>query len=409
MKAKRIEHTGRAVAILALSCLICMVLSTGAARSETNLLRVVKGKSIVLQYHEKVKTVSLANDDIADVVSVTPTELVVIGNEVGITSLMVWGESGKYTEYDVEVDRNTSDRQVVLEVQVAEVNRTAISEYGIDFLILDHGDGVALGEQVVGSYVGGVTTPDPLSESILAQEGITGVLKWLGNKQDVSAAIKALQKKGDLKLLANPHLISFSGEQANFLVGGEFPVPVAQTVSATGVNSVTIEWKEYGVRLSFVPTIVDTNLINLRIAPEVSSLDWANAVTFAGFDIPSLRTRKADATVEMNSQQSLVLGGLLSTETFKTVSRLPILGHIPILNFVFSRRETNTMETELLIVVSPRIIESIADETIPPLPGEEIGVGTQGALPTPSLETAARSSLPAEDTTAVEQIGTGGD
>jgi len=149
------------------------------------------------------------------------------------------------------------------------------------------------------------------------------------------------------------------------------PVPIAQTVAGGGVPSVTVEWKEYGVKLDFVPTIVDTNLINLKISPEVSSLDWANLVSFGGYDIPAIRTRKADATVELNSQQSVVLGGLLSTEESQTIKRVPILGHIPVLNFFFSRRETTRSETELLIIVSTRIIYSVAEEKIPLLPWDK--------------------------------------
>ncbi|MGB2805874.1 MAG: pilus assembly protein N-terminal domain-containing protein [Candidatus Zixiibacteriota bacterium] len=342
-----------------------------SSQADNQLLRVMKGKSIVLPYPEKVQTVSLANEDIADVVTVTPTELVVIGKEVGITTLIVWGESQTHTAYDVKVERDVSGQQVVLEVQVAEVNTSAISEYGLDFLMVDRDPShIKKGDKILGTYGGQVTSPDPDSRDLFAQDGIAGVIKWLGDKREFSTIIKALQQKGDLRLLANPKLLCLSGEEASFLVGGEIPVAVAQTVSA-GVPAITVQWKEYGVKLDFVPTIVDTNLVNLKISPEVSSLDWANAIAFGGYTIPAMRTRKADATVELNSEQSVVLGGLLSTEEIKTIKRVPILGHIPIINFFFSRKETNKSETELLIIVSPRIITSVAEETIPLLPGTE--------------------------------------
>jgi pilus assembly protein CpaC len=343
-----------------------------SSQADNQVLRVVKGRSIVLPYPEKVQTVSLANEDVADVVTVTPTDLVVIGKEVGITTLIVWGESKRYTAYDVKVERDISGEQVVLQVQVAEVNRRALSEYGLDFLMVDQDPShIKKGDKILGTYAGQVTSPDPNSRQLFAQEGITGVIKWLGDKREFSTVIKAMQERGDLKLLANPSLLCLSGEQASFLVGGEVPVPIAQTASGGGAPSISIEWREYGVRLDFLPTVVDTNLINLRITPEVSSLDWANAVSFAGWDVPALRSRKADATVELNSEQSVVLGGLLSTEETKTVKRVPILGHIPLINFFFSRKETSRSETELLIVVSPRIIASRSQETIPPLPGTE--------------------------------------
>jgi Flp pilus assembly secretin CpaC len=351
--------------------ILTFVFFASDSKAQEHLLRVVKGKSTVLNYPEKIQTVSLANEDIADVVSVTPTDLVVIGKEVGVTSLVVWGESRKYTMYDIKVERNISGQQVVLEVQVGEVNKSALSQYGLDFLMADSDPRhIKKGDKILGTYAGQVTSPDPLSQQLFAQDGITAVIKWLGDKQEFSTIIKALQQKGDLKLLANPQLLTLSGEKASFLVGGEVPVPVAQTVTAGGTPSVTIEWKEYGVRLNFLPTIVDSNLINLKISPEVSSLDWANMVSFGGYSIPALRTRKADATVELNSEQSVVLGGLLSTEESKTIKRVPILGHIPIISFFFSRKERTKSETELLIIVSPRIVSSIAEETIPPLPGE---------------------------------------
>jgi pilus assembly protein CpaC len=342
--------------------------------AQQQLIRVVKGKSTILNYPEKIQTVSLANEEIADVVSVTPTDLVVIGKAVGVTSLAVWGESKKHTMYDVKVERNISGQQVVLEVKVGEVNKSALSAYGLDFLLLDRDPrhNIRPGEEVtVGTYAGQVTSPDPNSRELFAQDGITAVIKWLGDKKELSTIIKALEQQGDLRVLANPQLLTLSGEEASFLVGGEIPVPVAQTVGASGVPSVTIQWKEYGTRLHFVPTIVDTNLVNLKISPEVSSLDYANMVSFGGYTIPALRTRKADATVELNSQQSVVLGGLFSSEESKTIKRVPILGHIPILNFIFSRKESTKSETELLIIVSPRIINSVAEETIPPLPWEQ--------------------------------------
>lgn len=358
--------------VLATSIFLFVLLASNL-RAQTEVLRVVKGKSIVLPYSEKVHTVSLADEEIADVVSVTPTDLVVIGKEVGTTSLIVWGESKRYTVYDIKVERNVSGQQVVLEVQVAEVNKSGLSEYGLDFLMYDDDPRhMSLeGTKILGTYAGQVTSPDPESRHLFAQEGITGVIKWLGDRREFSTIIRALQQKGDLKLLANPKLLCLSGREASFLVGGEVPVPIAQSVTPGAALSITVEWKEYGVKLNFLPTVVDTDLINLKISPEVSSLDWGNMVSFGGYDIPAVRTRKADATVELNSEQSVVLGGLLATEETKTIKRVPILGHIPIVNLVFSRRETTKSETELLIIVSPRIISSIAAEVIPPMPWEK--------------------------------------
>jgi len=384
-----------------------LLMCVSSLNAQDQLIRVTKGKSTVIKYHEVIKAVSLANEDVADVVSITATALVVIGKEQGETSLIVWGESEKLTSYEIKVDRNTSGQQVVLDVQVAEVNKTALSEYGFDFLFIDDDDRhIAEGTKILGSYAGEVTTPDPTSMSLPASPNISGVIRWLGDNQEISAVIRTMQRKGDLELLANPHLLCLSGEQASFLVGGEIPVPVAQSVSAGGVPTVTIEWKEFGIMLDFVPTVVDTNLVNLRIMPEVSSLDYTNAVTYGGFDIPALRTRKADAIVELNSGQSIVMGGLLSSESFETIKRIPILGHIPILGFFFSHKQTSKMETELLIIVSPRIITSVEDEVIPPLPfekDEEKAVKPQKKSKEPLQGSSAPESSPAENSSPEKQ------
>lgn len=356
---------------LVLSIFTLLFAVTGL-NAQDQLIKVTKGKSEVVKYHEKIKAVSLADQEIADVVSISPSALVIIGKAEGITSLIVWGESEELRSYEIEVGRNTTGQQVVLEVQVAEVNRTAMAEYGLDFLIYDdNNDPSSQGTNVLGSYGGLVSTPDPLSRNLFAQEGISGVARYLDNGLEVSAVIKAMKKNGDIKLLANPRLLCLSGEKASFLVGGEIPVPVAQSIGAGGIPTVTIEWKQYGILLNFLPTIVDSTLINLRINPEVSSLDYSNAVTYAGYDIPALRKRTADAIVEMNSGQSVLLGGLLARESYETVNKIPILGDLPILNFFFRHKETSETESELLIIVSPRLVTSLADEEVPLLPFEE--------------------------------------
>lgn len=303
-------------------------------------------------------------------VTITPTDAVVIGKDEGTTSLYIWGESGRYQAYETKVDRSVTSQQIVLEVQIAEVNRSNMTDIGVDWLLQDRDDRhIANGTKTLGSYGGGVTIPDPLTQNLYAQEGITGVIKWIGSKQTAQLIIRALQEKGTLRMLANPRLVCLSKEEASFLVGGEIPVPIAQQALAGGPGAITIEWKEFGVKLRFTPTIVDTNLIRLKIAPEVSSLDYSNSVAFAGYSIPSIRTRKIDGTIELNSTQAIVLGGLNSSETQETIRRVPILGHIPLLGFFFTKKQKTTVDNELLIVVSPRIIQSAAQEVIPPLPG----------------------------------------
>ncbi len=336
------------------------------------VLRIVKGKSAVVTFPERIKTMSIADQNVIDVVSITPTDAVVIGKAEGTTSLYIWGESGRYQAYETKVDRAVKSQQVVLEVQMAEFNRTKFSDVGFDLLLRDTDDRhVATGDKSLGSYVGEVTVPDPLVRNIFAQEEVTGIVKWIGNKQTAQMAIRALEENGVIRLLANPRLVCLSNEEASFLVGGEIPVPVPTQASAGGGMSVAIEWKEFGVKLKFTPVIVDSNLVRLKITPEVSSLDYSNTVSFAGWDIPAIRTRRASGTVELNSLQSVVLGGLTANETLSIERKVPILGHIPILGVLFTKKQKTSSENELLIIVTPRIIETLANEVIPPLPGSE--------------------------------------
>jgi pilus assembly protein CpaC len=364
---------------------LCMAFAEAGAQDQAapHVLRIVKGKSAVVTFPERIKTMSLADQNVIDVVSITPTDAVVIGKAEGTTSLYIWGESGRYESYEAKVDRAVTSQQVVLEVQMAELNRTKFTDIGFDFLLNSTDNTIiAKGEKAIGSYSGEVTTPDPLMRNIFAQEGVTGIIKWVGPNGTAALAIRALEEKGILKLLATPRLVCLSDEEASFLVGGEIPIPIPGQAMAGGLMNVTIEWKEYGVKLLFTPTIVDSNLVRLNIAPEVSSLDYSNTVSFAGWDIPAIRTRRASGTVELNSSQSVVLGGLTATETHMIDRRVPILGHIPLLGIFFTKKQETTQENELLIVVTPRIITSVADELIPPLPGtvpEKDGNGKEGA------------------------------
>jgi pilus assembly protein CpaC len=306
--------TQRCSGLISLGCLIVLFSAHPAAAQAPEVLRVVEGKSIVLKFPEKVETISLADDEVADVVAITSDEIVVIGKSVGTTSLIVWGESQQHTAYEIKVDRSFSGLQVLLEVQVGEVNRRKLNELGFDFSWINSDDDlVAEGDKWIGVFPGETQRPSiPLEPAT----GITSVFRFIGDKNQISAAIKALEEQGDLKMLAHPKLLSLSGESATFLSGGQIPVPVPQ--AGLGFASYTISWKEYGVQLGFVPTVIDSNLINLRITPEVSSLDWANGITLSGFVIPAMLTRRADAVVELNSGQALMLGGLVATESLRT-------------------------------------------------------------------------------------------
>lgn len=348
--------------------------------AQTADFHVTEGQSRVLRHKEKIKTVSVANSEIADVVAITSDELVVIGKKAGNTTLIVFGEYSPYVQHNIVVDRNASGQQIMLEVQIGEVNTSSLKELGFDFgWVNSDDDFIAEGEKTVGTFGGQTQVP---KVPVLPNTGVTGYFKFVGDYNQISAAVRALQQNGDYKLLASPNLLCLSGSEADFLAGGEIPVPVSVT-NTGGTTQLALEWKEYGVKLKFLPSIVDSTLINLKVSPEVSSLDYNNAVVLSGFSIPAMLTRKANATVELQSGQGLLLGGLVLSERVENVQRIPILGHIPILGALFTRHESSTAENELLILVSPRLYTAGREE-IPELPWD----GTDGKSDETNLEIA---------------------
>jgi pilus assembly protein CpaC len=173
----------------------------------------------------------------------------------------------------------------------------------------------------------------------------------------LDAVIRALKSTGEFKSLAQPNLVTREGEDASFLAGGEFPFPTIQGGGA-GLQGITIEWREFGIRLNFTPTITNAGNIRLRVAPEVSSLDFANGLTFQGFQIPALLSRKVDTDVELAPGQTLAIGGLLDNNLLQDVDKIPILGDIPILGFFFRSTEARQDRTELLVLVTPHILDT---------------------------------------------------
>jgi pilus assembly protein CpaC len=180
--------------------------------------------------------------------------------------------------------------------------------------------------------------------------------------------VRALEGEGIIRVLAEPNVVAASGEKANFLSGGEIPVPIA-SAGTTGGSTVTIEWKEFGVKVDFLPTIVDEGVINLNLSTEVSSLDFSNGVEISGFRIPALRSRKGSTTVELMDQETLVIGGLILEEENTIETKIPILGSIPVLGWLFKSKRELTSTTELMLVVSPALTRALP-------PGVEVEMPT---------------------------------
>jgi len=319
-------------------------------------LDIYSGQSEVLKFETSVIRVAISNPDVANASVITPYQILIDGKETGITTLVVWPEKGDYIKYKLRVVPGGSNKQVMLNVKFLEVNKSAMKSLGFDFLVkqFDFNNDIV----DMGSFAGKVNDP---SDPLLLGNSVD--LFFNSPTQNISGIIKALWEDNLLSILAAPNLSAISGTEARFLAGGEFPIPL---VSGTGGSqSVSIVFKEYGVRLRFVPTVISSNLIHIKVEAEVSNLDFENGIILSGFRIPSLDTRKAQTEVELEEGQYFILGGLLSSDMAKTVSKIPGLGHIPILGKLFSSERYLNNESELLITLSPTIVKGIGKDEIP--------------------------------------------
>jgi len=355
--------------MIRVACLaLALAWTTGAAAQGRETVRIPLGRSEVITAPNEVRTLAIAEPKIADAAVGSQRTVVVSGKSAGITTLVVYGEAGRYSIYDVEVYVPNADKQVVLHVRVAEVNETAKRQLGID---LQGGGNVPDG----GFLSGGLFTAKVASPTIPLSLGpnTDGILSfsrpgdWFGQ-----VAWKLLEEKGDVRVLANPTLVARSGEKASFLAGGEFPVPIASGGGAAAPGSssavtVTIEWKEFGVKVDFTPTVREDGSIDLKVAPEVSQLDFSNPLALNGFTVPTLISRKTSTTVHLQSGENLVIGGLKQTDRLKAIKRVPILGQIPLIGLLFSSTRIDKVDRELLVVVSPETISG-GNSQMPKLP-----------------------------------------
>ena len=364
------EKSIRRVALgLGLSALLVALGWAGpAAAQEPQKVRILLGRSAVLSVPDSIGTVSIADDKIADVVVATSRQLLLNAKKMGTTSLVVWSKGNRYQSYDVIVHNGTGLNQVVLNVKVAEVNRARLKELGFDFFVSALNSRRIEGSAALGFFGGQVKRPSmPLIEDPLGEQvGIALDYVSLSGDRRIQGVVKALEEDGTLKTLASPNLVAVNGEKASFLAGGEIPIPVIQ--AGTGTSSINIIFKEYGVKLDFSPTVIDSGIINLRVRPEVSQPDYSNAVEISGFLIPGFRTRRVDTVVEMRDGQSLVIGGLTNTEVQKQSSGIPLLSNIPVLGALFKNTYESITENELVILVSPRIIRPLEANEVPELP-----------------------------------------
>ncbi|MGY3697443.1 pilus assembly protein CpaC [Bradyrhizobium sp. USDA 3240] len=291
-------------------------------------------------------------------------------------------------------------QQVMLEVRFLEVNRQAGRDLGVNLYAANaNGTNVGntglgginvIGRAPIGGQNGSVGAPPTGSLPLLGTANtlattaggvatppfgslLTSILRT-SNGSSVDLLITALETKGLARRLAEPNLTTLSGDAARFLAGGEFPVPVASTQVAGSLPTVTIDYKKFGVELAFVPTVLSRGVINLRVEPSVSELDFSNAVTIAGTTIPALTRRDARTTVELRDGQSFAIAGLLQTKNQQDVSQLPWIGSVPVLGALFSSKSYQQQETDLVIIVTPRLVA-------PAAPGQQLASPLDSRLP----------------------------
>jgi len=356
--------------LVTVAALLLCALVPGPAQAKNPKIKVTVGQSVTHRLDQKIKTVSIADSDVADVVVAGPQEVLINGKGIGLTTLVIWDENNVSRIFDVVVRGPFSDQKIELRVQLAEVNRTRALELGFDFYGTKT---MSDGDVVTGGLFGGPVATPRFPLSVFGGnpvEGLTGAIEYVSGNWRLQNMFHTLVVDGVLHVLAEPNVVAASGQKAEFLSGGEIPVPIASS-GTTGGTTITIVWKEFGVKVAFVPTIVDSHIVNLQIAPEVSSLDFGNGIELSGFKIPALRSRRAETTVELRDQETLVIGGLMMEEETEVITRIPILGHIPLLGRLFSDTNVQKSETELLLVVSPHIIRALPPGTNVPLPTPE--------------------------------------
>lgn len=256
-------------------------------------------------------------------------------------------------------------KQVMLKVRFAEADRGKLTAFGIN--LFSTGATNTIGTTSTQQF--GPTTLNTQQQSSggilnnLSQFNLSDLLNIFLFRPDINlgATIKALQQKNVLQILAEPNLMAISGQPAHFLAGGEFPYPVVQGVGGgTGFGTVTIQFKPYGVKLEFIGTIQDDNSIRLKVMPEVSSLDYANSITISGFTMPAIQTRRAETEIELKDGQSFGIAGLLDQRTTVQLSKVPGIGDIPILGELFKSRSVNRTNSELIVLVTPTIVDPVA-------------------------------------------------
>ncbi len=330
------------------------------------------GSSRVIDFATRLRRVSIADTAVADIQVINPFQVNLIGHKPGFTTLTVWDQKGQYDERPVRIDPN-GKQQVLLDTIVAELDRTAIENQGTNLsAALTHA-----GVSVVG-LPGPPATPFSATTSFTASNGTTGTANQTlppggsligmllspsltyglaaGNKDyQLQGLFQYLEQHNLAKLLAQPHLLANSGEEAKFLSGGEIPIVIAQALNTS------IVFKQFGTSVEFVPTVIGRNDIELLVKPEVSQPDYAQGVQMFGFVIPAFVTRRAETMVQLKDNQTLIIAGLILHQKTTYINKVPYIGDVPYLGGLFRTTSYNNTETDLVMSVTPQIVRSLPD------------------------------------------------
>lgn len=404
----------------------------GRAEAVGDPLHLLVGRSMFVNTKTRLRRVYVSNPTVLDSFTASPTQIVITAKAPGVSSLVLWNEAGESQAYlvsaDVDVDglrkslkealpyesirvngnenqvslagtvsndaaaetalklaglysKDVSNsllvspqhtKQVRLKVRIVEIDRSKADQAGFNFFSL----GKNTSNFTTGQFPA-ITTNSNSSSSSSSSGSTTASsllalsdplnLLFYNSGLNVGAVIKDLENKQILQILAEPTITTVSGQKASFLSGGEFPFPVVQG-GAGGFTSVTIQFRPYGVKLDFTPVVTPENTIQLKVTPEVSALDYSNAVTISGYTIPALSTRRADTQVELKDGQSFAISGLLDHRTTDLLSKTPGIGDIPILGTLFKSKSINHSVVELVVIVTPSIVDPLTDSTPPAEP-----------------------------------------
>jgi pilus assembly protein CpaC len=406
-----------------------------------NSVRLLVGRSTVVDAGSAISRVSLTSADVADALVTSPNQLLVHGKQPGTISMFVWNKAGSLRRYEVTVERDLArlgeqlkllfpgekieatsngrnivlaggvsskdiiekainvatgyvdkrdevvtlmqlrgdapSNQVLLRVRFAEVSRSALTELGASLFTSPTGVRNTIGRTSTQQFAApGFSDLEYTKSSSDFGGDVTSAsgsftfsdflnMFFFSQKYDLGAMIKLLQTKGSFQSLAEPNLVAESGKEASFLAGGEIPIPVAQ---GSGANmAVSVMFKEFGIRLNFTP-VVNGNRIHLKVRPEVSTLDFGNAVVLNGFRIPALSTRRAETEIELENGQTFAIAGLMNNTVSQTMQKIPGIGDIPILGYLFKSKAAQKNQTELVVMITPEILTNNSRGVTPNLP-----------------------------------------